>query len=210
MQQFSFIIKTVCLALRYMYTFTAGCLIYAIRVIEMIQHLPQKMNSEFDSLFANYHDKVVTYLNSKISNYHDAQDLASEVFLYCYSHFAEYDPQKSSLSTWLYLIVNSRLKNYYRDQKVSSDIESIFDVLPDEDSDMDNCVYLEQLHHQVMDAILTLPERQKTIVLMSYFEEKSSQEIAAALGMSAVNVRVTLSRALKTLEMKYGRLFKGE
>lgn len=71
----------------------------------------------FDMLFEKYHENVFRYINKKIDNYYDAQDLTSEAFTYCYQHYGDYDPEKSAVSTWLYLIVNSRIKNYYRDKK---------------------------------------------------------------------------------------------
>lgn len=60
-----------------------------------------------------------------IENAHDAEDLTEEAFVYCYRRYADYDPGKSALSTWLYLVVNSRIKNYYRDRKEAVDLEEL-------------------------------------------------------------------------------------
>ena len=73
-------------------------------------------------------------------------------------------------------------------------------VLPDEDIDMDACIYLEQLRTMLDTALAYLPERQQKIIRMRYFEDLSGNEIADILGMTPGNVRVQLSRALDTLE----------
>lgn len=169
----------------------------------------QREKVPFPDFYNAHYKKVVHYINNKIGNLHDAEDLASEVFLYCYRHYDSYDPGKSSLTTWLYLVVNSRIKNHYRDARTYVDLESLVGVLPDETIDMDACIYLQQLKDLLEKALLTLPERQRKIVTMRYFEEKSNIEIAAELGMTQVNVRVQLSRALDALEKKFGNMLKG-
>jgi DNA-directed RNA polymerase specialized sigma24 family protein len=47
----------------------------------------------------------------------DAKDLTGEVFLAGFKSYEKYDSTKSSLASWLYVITNNRLKNYYRDKK---------------------------------------------------------------------------------------------
>ena len=166
-----------------------------------MQHLKIiKGKPSFQEFYSEYYQKVVFYINKKISNPFDSEDLASEIFLYCYSHYDDYDPQKSALSTWLYLIVNSRIKNHYRDAKTYVDLESLVGVLSDDTIDMDACIYLQQMKQQLEKAMNRLPDRQRQIVKMRYFEEKSNAEVAVALGMTQINVRVQLSRALDILE----------
>lgn len=172
-----------------------------------------KRTSEEIPTYAEFYEtnykRVVYYINKKVGNPHDAEDLASEIFTYCYTHYSDYDSEKSSLSTWLYLIVNSRIKNHYRDAKVHVELESLEGVLQDDSIDMDACIYLQQLRQQLEAAIAKLPERQQKIVTMRYFEERSNAEIAEKLGMTQGNVRVQMSRALDALEKLCGNLLEG-
>jgi len=165
----------------------------------MLQLLPKKQIPSFEDFYYEHYNRVLNYVRNKITNLEDAEDLVSEVFIYCFQHYADYDPEKSAITTWLYLIVNSRLKNYYRDHVTHVDFESVSNTLLDERLDLDQGVYLEQLHAFIMKTIKTLPERQQTIILMRYFENLSSEEIAEKLGITPVNVRVLLSRALSKL-----------
>ena len=175
----------------------------------MLQLLPKNQKPAFEVFYEENFNRVVQYIRKKLDNLHDAEDLASDIFLYCYSHYDDYDPAKSSLTTWLYLIVNSRIKNYYRDTKPSVDLELLEGVLQDESIDMDACIYLQQLQDGLKRAMEKLPERQRKIVTMRYFEERSGAEIAERLGMTPGNVRVQLSRALDTLEKLCGDLLEG-
>ena len=160
--------------------------------------VPQK--PPFEEVFARYYSGAVSYTCNKIGNVQDAEDLCSESFLYCYDHYDDFDPAKSSISTWLYLILNSRIKNYYRDHKSYSDLDELQNILPDEDTDLERGVYLQQLRGMLANALERLPQRQQEIVIMHYFQDMTSQQIAEALDMTPGNVRVQLSRALDKLE----------
>lgn len=165
----------------------------------MLQMLPQNQKPPFEDFYYTNYNRVLNYVRNKITIFEDAEDLVSEVFIYCYQHYADYDPEKSAITTWLYLIVNSRLKNYYRDHITHADFESVSNTLLDEKLDLDQGVYLEQLHTFIMNAIKTLPERQQKIILMRFFQDYTSEEIAKELGITPGNVRVLLSRALDKL-----------
>lgn len=166
----------------------------------MLQLLPKNQKPDYDDFYKDNYSRVVNYVKNKINNFEDAEDLTSEVFVYCYSHYEDYDPEKSSITTWLYLIVNSRIKNYYRDHVTNADIESVQDVMADESIDMDAGIYLEQLRKVLMNAIKTLPERDQKVIMMTYFENKSGDQIARILGITPGNVRVILHRAIGKLQ----------
>lgn len=178
----------------------------------MLELLPKKRKPHYEEFYSANYARVLYYVRSKINSAEDAKDLTSEVFLYCYTHYDEYDPEKSSIITWLYLIVNSRIKNYYRDHNVTYvDYEVVSETLQDHGIDLDESVYLEQLHTSLMRAIKCLPQRQQSIIIMRYFENCSSEEIAQRLCLSAGNVRVLLSRALSKLSAwneEYWKEFK--
>lgn len=176
----------------------------------MLQLVPSKEKPQFEVFYSQNFSKVVQYINKKIGNLHDAEDLAEEVFIYCFSHYDSYDPEKSSINTWLYMIVNSRIKNYYRDNKSDIDLETVVGVLADDSVDLDACIYLEQATSFVMKAIEKLPPKQRDIIKMRYFEEKSNEEIAEILNITKGNARVQLSRALDALEVLCADFIEGE
>lgn len=155
----------------------------------------------FDDFYKEYYNQVYWYIYKKINHAEDAQDLAGDVFCACYKNYGNYDSEKSSLSTWLYVIVNNRLKNYYRDRKISVPIDEQLDekYLQTEDDYISKAILLEDYRNMLGDAISTLPEKYQLVIILKYFGEKQSEEISKIMNMSAVNVRVTLSRALKKI-----------
>jgi len=164
------------------------------------QAVCSKPKPSFEEVYNSQYFNVFRYVRKRVSNQQDAEDLVSEVFLYCYSRYDTYDPEKSSLSTWLYLVVNSRLKNYYRDRKTHTDITELENTLFSEGNEMENAVYLEELRHIMAQKILLLPEKQQTVVNMRFFQKRTFAEIAECLGTSEGNIRVILSRTMIRLE----------
>ncbi len=157
----------------------------------------------FSEFYGQYYDRTVSYIEKRLRNIQEAEDLAEDVFLYCFAHYEEYDPEKSSRLTWLYVIINSRLKNAYRDRKYYVDLESVAGVLSDTSVDMDMCLYLEQVGHAVRKILEKLPSRQRKVIELRYFEERSSEEAAEIMQTTPGNIRVMLNRALKKFGQEY-------
>lgn len=203
----------VCLICYYLYIFS-NCKSLSVNILlrrwTAMELLKDRNKPAFEDFYKEYYDKVVWYIQKKLDNYQDAQDIASDVFVYCYSHYQDYDPMKSALSTWLYLIVNSRIKNHYRDSRVCEDLETVIGTIADDSIDLNAGIYLEQLRQRLEAALRQLPQRQRMIVKMAYFEGKSGEEIASILDMPPGNVRVTLSRALNTLRKHCSDLMEGD
>ena len=89
----------------------------------MIPPSQSKQEIAFELFYRQYLQQVRRYLSGKMGNVQDVEDLTSEIFEYCYRQFRTFDPQKASIRTWLYVIVNSRYKNYLRSRRCYEDIE---------------------------------------------------------------------------------------
>ena len=157
----------------------------------------------FEYYYEKYYAQVYRYVYGKISNLHDSEDLAQDAFVSAYTKFDDFDPQKASFQTWIFFIVGNKLKNYYRDRKVNIDIDDPEQYIePFDDGfedEMLNAEYLTQMRNHLADALENLNSLQRNIVILSYFKNKTSNEIAVTLGMSSGNVRVQLSRAISKM-----------
>ncbi|MBR5095252.1 MAG: sigma-70 family RNA polymerase sigma factor [Oscillospiraceae bacterium] len=154
----------------------------------------------FEDLYRQYWSGMLFYCIRKTGDRENAEDLVSDTFLYCFDHYDSFDPGKSAVSTWLYMVLNSRIKNYYRDRRESVDLTTLENLLSADGDDMEHAVWLQEIRGRLAEAIAALPERQRKAVILRYFKDKSSSEIAEALGTTPGNARVLLSRALDTLQ----------
>ena len=158
-----------------------------------------EVKQSFEEVYKKYYPQILSYYCQRIGNHADAEDLTSEVFLYCANHYDNYDPQKASVATWIYLIAKSRFSNYCRDRKLTDNIDDHLDLTGDTGEMMDKALYLQELRERLTAALGQLAERQRQIVVWRYFDDRSIEEIANRLEITSNNVRVQLSRALKKL-----------
>ncbi len=161
--------------------------------------IAKTLDEEFSEYYKKYFNIAVNYTVKKIQNMQDAEDITMDCFAKCYENFDKFDETKASFQTWLFVILNNRIKNYYRDHKNS---EEIAEEVASEEKLEDTVVeaeYLSQMRTVLKDALETLNERQRELIIMKYFKNMNSNEIAEATGMTAVNVRVTTTRAMTAL-----------
>ncbi|MBE5810002.1 MAG: sigma-70 family RNA polymerase sigma factor [Clostridiales bacterium] len=156
---------------------------------------------EFEDFYRENYRKVLMYLCKHGMRTDDAADMTHDIFVYCWNKWDSYDPSKSAPSTWLFMIVRCRFKNYLRGRRESVDIDELSGVLADENAtDMDRAMYLTQLREELAVALEQLPEVPRQIVILRYFKNLSWEETALRVGVSQGNARVILSRTLKKLE----------
>jgi len=79
--------------------------------------------------------------------------------------------------------------------------------LDDREASTEDIVVLSEEHQQVVDSLRTLPHRQRTCLILRYFDELGIDEIAGALGISRNSVKTHLTRGMKALE---GQLTMGQ
>ena len=79
--------------------------------------------TDFKRFYKKHVDRVYRFVFFRVStNREVAEDLTSEIFMKALKAFATYDPKKSE-SAWINTIARNHLKNYYRDQKRTEDID---------------------------------------------------------------------------------------
>ena len=161
------------------------------------------LNKEFEDCFNMYYSKVYSYFEKRISNADDAQDLTMEVFLKCWDKYNSFNPQKASMITWIFVVARNKLKNYYRDKKTFLDIDETGeaqDIEIDYEDEIIEAEYYTYMRKHIAKALELLPENQKQIVILKYYKNLSSYEIAVRLGLTAGNVRVLLSRGISKMQ----------
>ncbi len=157
----------------------------------------------FEEIYNTYYTKVFRYILKHTDTREDAEDIASRVFMSCYRNFDTYDPGKSSESTWLFVITRNALKNYYRDKKPETSIESSDFAEPASENDFNKALEYVEIRKILAAALQELDPEKRKIVILRYFGNKSHREISAITGVSEVNVRVIINRSLKKLRKNF-------
>tara|TARA_B100001939_G_scaffold346979_1_gene367226 strand:+ start:3722 stop:4321 length:600 start_codon:yes stop_codon:yes gene_type:complete len=129
----------------------------------------------------------------------DAEDVMQEAFVRIWKHAGNWDPARNAkFTTWFYRIVMNLCLDVLRKHKPGDDLENAHDVTSEEPSaeeEMDR----QQKSHRLREALESLPERQKTAVVLCYLEELSNKEAAHIMGVSVNAMEALLVRARRKL-----------
>lgn len=156
------------------------------------------MTAAAEDIYLAYHDKVSAYVRGKVENHHDAEDLVSQVFEKVYSKLNTFDETKASLSTWIYTITRNTVTDHFRTSRLELEFAGWMDHedFPAEDFD--------EALEALADALKTLKERQRDLILLHYYKGMTLKAVADKMGMSYINAKVIHKKALSSLRLAMG------
>jgi len=154
-------------------------------------------------LYNHFFPLAYKYLLSRVRNDDIADDLISNVFMKMYEHLSEFDPQKASFSTWLTRIEENEVRMYLRSRGRRDERETEWDEDYDppaqEETQPEKQVLQKERAQELRAAIMTLPDRERRIIEMTYWLNLTPKEIAESLEMTPNHVSVSLRRAKQML-----------
>ncbi len=168
----------------------------------------------FGKLVDKYQDKVLYLAYDLLGNYEDAKDLAQEIFMRIFDRLHTFQ-ERSRFSTWLYRVaVNLALD--FRRRHHKNMLESLDESLKEID-DRNGGIHslpqikieTDELREQIERALGRVSINQRTAVVLRYFHDKSTKEIAEIMNCHENTVRVHNLRAMAKLK-KYLRAYKTE
>lgn len=157
-----------------------------------------------EQIYRDFKEQVGKYIRNRINHPQDVEDVLSCVFLKVHEHQHTYDPAKAGLSTWIYVITRNTVNDYLRRQYRSSVFDAREDALVDYPIEelpvLDRMILDEQLE-QLGNALERLPEREREIILLRFYYQKTALEIAAMMKLSHENVRYLQHIAIGKLKI---------
>ncbi|WP_245628928.1 sigma-70 family RNA polymerase sigma factor [Alicyclobacillus shizuokensis] len=153
-----------------------------------------------------YGQDVLNLAYSYVRNYHQAEDIAQDVFLRAFAKMDSFRGD-SSVKTWLLTITANRCKDYLRSwvvQRVVVDDEHLNQVVDDVSPELEVARKLEE--DGLWAAVHSLPAKYSEVLILYYRHDLSSREIAEVLNTTDQNVRTRLHRGRAMLK----RLLEGE
>ncbi|HDP76081.1 MAG TPA: RNA polymerase sigma factor [Bacteroidales bacterium] len=183
---------------------------------ELVQQVVQHNNHEaFSILVERYKKMVITTCIGFLGNFHDAEDIAQDVFIELYESLPEFR-NEAKLSTWIYRIAVNKSLNFLRRKKretflqnfIGNRIKGKTGLTIDEIMDKGNTdisIELKEQHKQLRHAMGMLPENQRIALVLSTYHELSYKEIAEVMETSVSSVESLLFRAKNNLRKIMGK-----
>src|ERR1700712_5935623 len=141
-------------------------------------------NEAFNLLLKKYQQKIYWHVRRMVIDHDDADDLSQEVFVKVWKNLLGFR-NDAQLYTWMYRIATNECITFLNRKKQRNNIP-LDDVAYDLADTLDDSSYFngDQAQLKLQQAILTLPEKQRLVFNMKYFDDMKYEEMSEVLGTS--------------------------
>lgn len=160
---------------------------------------PKTAHTAFDTLMRLYGEQVYWQIRKMVMNHEDANDLLQNSFLKAWNNLDNFRGD-ARLSTWLYKIAINETINFLNKERnrrnITDDTQDEFllsNIESDEYFDGD------ELQEEFQKAITALPEKQRLVFNMRYFDEMKYEKMSEILGTSVGALKASYHHAVKKI-----------
>ncbi len=164
---------------------------------------PATVRSAFSDVIRLYSEPLYWQIRRIVHNHDDANDLLQNTFLKAWNNLENFRGE-AKLSTWLYKIaINESLGFLERERKRLSislddqEAQMVHSIAADTEFDG------EELARKLQQAIATLPEKQRLVFNMKYFDDMKYEEMSEILGTSVGALKASYHIATKKIEQYF-------
>jgi RNA polymerase sigma factor (sigma-70 family) len=161
---------------------------------------PKTRNESFNLLLNKYQQKIYWHIRRLVIDHDDSDDLVQDVFIKVWKNLENFRSD-SQLYTWIYRIATNESITFLNKQKqrnntpfdeVSGELEETLVASSYFDGD--------KIQLKLQKALLTLPDKQRLIFNMKYFDDLKYEEISQITGTSVGALKASFHIAVKKIE----------
>jgi RNA polymerase sigma-70 factor (ECF subfamily) len=145
-------------------------------------------------------EKVYRVIRRMVIDHDDANDLVQAAIIKVFENISEFEG-KSKLSTWIHRIAVNETLNFLRHKRRKLFVP-IVDVERQLSNRIDTCSNFDgdEIEKKLQKAILTLPEKQRLVFNMRYYENIKYEEMSEILGTSVGALKASYHIATEKIE----------
>ena len=164
--------------------------------------IKQAANGDVDAygeIYSIYVDRIYRYVFYQVKDKMLAEDITEDTFVRAWKVIKTCRGREETFSAWLYRVAHNRMVDVIRKNHrlvPLEEVETVNDADPEEEAD-------KRLARQsVMNAVATLPEPQKQLILLKFINGADNNEIGRVMQKGQGAVRALQMRALDNLRQK--------
>ena len=161
---------------------------------------PQLQREAFGKIVRHYSEQLYWQIRRMGLSHDDTNDLLQNTFIKAWSNL-EYFRGDARLSTWLYRIALNETLNFLNKQRALNQL-SLDDAEAAPLNKLESDPYFDGTHTQLLfeQAIQTLPEKQRIVFNLKYFQEMKYEDMSDILGTSIGALKASYHHAVKKIE----------
>ena len=161
---------------------------------------PDTKEKAFTAIIKKYQEKLYWHIRRMVVQHEDANDVLQNVFIRVWNGLENFR-EDSQLYTWLYRIATNECLSYLEQQKRKSSLS-----LDEMESGLSNKVVADKyfdpnkLEWKLQLAIQQLPEKQRIVFTLRYYDEMPYEEMSRVLDTSEGALKASYHHAVKKIE----------
>ena len=168
-------------------------------VIALLQD-PLRQREAFGQIVRAYSEQIYWQIRRLVFSHDEANDLLQNPIVKAWTNI-DYFRGDAKLSTWLYRIAFNECLTFLNKQRANSQL-SIDETDAEMINQLEGDAYFDGDNMQILfqKAIQSLPEKQRIIFNLKYFQEMKYEEISEILGTSTGGLKASYHHAVKKIE----------
>jgi len=161
---------------------------------------PDSINYGFNLLVRKYQQKIYWHIRKMVIDHDDTDDLVQDVFIKVWKHIGNFR-EDAQLYTWIYRIATNECLNFLRKKK-NKFFLPIHDVQNELSEKLDSSHYIDgdEIQLKLQKALLKLPDKQRLVFNMKYFDEMKYEEISEITKTTVGSLKANYHHAVKKIE----------
>lgn len=161
---------------------------------------PDSRNYGFNMLVRTYQQRVYWHVRKMVIDHDDADDLTQEIFIKIHKYIDTFR-EDSQLFTWIYRIATNECLSFLNKKKRRfflpiEDVTQQLIAKVDNDPDLDG----DEIQKRLQKAILQLPDKQRLVFNMKYFDDMAYEHMAEVTQTSVGALKASFHHAVKKIE----------
>ena len=159
----------------------------------------------FNEIVKDYSERVYWHVRRFVNNHEDADDLVQEIFLKIWTALPSFRGD-AQLFTWVYRIATNETLNWLRREKVRSALRfTTIDAEMERRIDSDPFFDGDAADRALSKAVAKLPEKQRQVFVMRYYDELPYEDMSAVLGTSVGALKASYHIAQEKVRAALGK-----
>jgi RNA polymerase sigma-70 factor (ECF subfamily) len=169
---------------------------------QILQQFRQKerRHEAFTWLVEKYQQRIYRHVRRMVIDHDDADDLVQEVFIKVYNNLGNFQGE-SQLFTWLYRIATNECLRFLEKKRKRyflplTDVTGELTHKLESSHPMDG----DEIQLKLQKAVLTLPDKQRAVFHMKYYEDMKYETMSEITGTSVGSLKASYHHAVKKIE----------
>lgn len=160
----------------------------------------EKRNYAFNLIVRKYQEKLYWHIRKIVIKHEDSNDILQNTFIKVWKGLDGFR-EDSKLYTWLYRIATNESLTFLKQQKTKY-LLPIVDYENTLKETLESDVYFngDEIQLNLQKAILDLPEKQRIVFNLKYFDEMKYEDMSKVLGTSVGALKASYHHAVKKIE----------